>query len=106
MATISLRTRDGELHHFVGRIGMSMMENIRNAGFDELLAMCGGCLSCATCHVYVESVPPGAQLPSPTIDESELLEGSDYKQDNSRLSCQLPFDQSLDGIVVGIAPED
>lgn len=106
MATISLRTRDGELHQFEGRNAMSIMENIRNAGFDELLAMCGGCLSCATCHIYVESVPPGAVLPAPSVDERELLEGSDYRQDNSRLSCQIPFDQSLDGIVVGIAPED
>jgi 2Fe-2S ferredoxin len=106
MATISLRTRDGELHQFDGRTGMSLMENIRNAGFDELLAMCGGCLSCATCHIYVESAPPGATLPTPSIDERELLEGSDYRRDNSRLSCQIPFDQALDGIVVAIAPED
>ncbi|MDK4743111.1 2Fe-2S iron-sulfur cluster-binding protein [Rhizobium sp. LEGMi198b] len=106
MATISLRTRDGELHHFEGRIGMSLMENIRNAGFDELLAMCGGCLSCATCHVYVEGLPVEGQLPDASIDESELLEGSDYREHNSRLSCQIPFDQALDGIVVRIAPEE
>lgn len=106
MATISVRTRDGELHSFDGRIGASLMENIRNAGFDELLAMCGGCLSCATCHVYVEQLPGSASLPVASIDETELLEGSDYRQENSRLSCQIPFDETLSGIVIGIAAED
>lgn len=106
MATISVRTRNGELQSFDGRIGASLMENIRNAGFDELLAMCGGCLSCATCHVYVEQLPGSASLPLASIDEIELLEGSDYRQENSRLSCQVPFDESLSGIVIAIAPED
>ena len=106
MATISVRTRDGELHSFGGRVGMSMMENIRNAGFDELLAMCGGCLSCATCHIYVEQPPASASLASPSVDESELLEGSDYRRDNSRLSCQIQFSEALDGIIVAIAPEE
>jgi 2Fe-2S ferredoxin len=82
------------------------MENIRNAGFDELLAMCGGCLSCATCHVYVEQLPGRASLPVASIDETELLEGSDYRLENSRLSCQISFDETLSGIVIGIAPED
>lgn len=31
------------------------METIRDAGVDELLALCGGCCSCATCHVYVDA---------------------------------------------------
>jgi 2Fe-2S ferredoxin len=34
--------------------GRTVMEVIRDAGFDELLALCGGCCSCATCHVYVD----------------------------------------------------
>ncbi|MBY4609434.1 2Fe-2S iron-sulfur cluster binding domain-containing protein [Rhizobium sp. 9T] len=106
MATISVRTRDGEIHSFDGRVGASLMENIRTAGLEELLAMCGGCLSCATCHVYVEQVPGSASLPVASIDETELLEGSDYRQENSRLSCQIPFDETLSGIVIGIAPED
>lgn len=106
MSIISVRTRDGELHSFKGRVGASLMENIRSAGFDELLAMCGGCLSCATCHVYIEELPTAASLAALSIDESELLEGSDYRQENSRLSCQVPFDETLSGITVRIAPED
>jgi 2Fe-2S ferredoxin len=64
------------------------MEAIRAAGIDELLAMCGGCCSCATCHVYVD---PGfmALLPEISGDENALLDSSTHRHDNSRLSCQL-----------------
>ncbi|MEO1169773.1 MAG: 2Fe-2S iron-sulfur cluster-binding protein, partial [Pseudomonadota bacterium] len=34
--------------------GLTVMEVIRDNGFDELLALCGGCCSCATCHVHVD----------------------------------------------------
>ena len=32
----------------------SVMEIIRDNGFDELLALCGGSRSCGTCHVFVD----------------------------------------------------
>ena len=41
----------------------SLMEAIRDAGVDEMLAMCGGCCSCATCHVYIEE--SGGDLSEP-----------------------------------------
>lgn len=82
------------------------MENIRSAGYDELLAICGGHLSCATCHVCVESLPPGVELPKISSDEDDLLDGSDHRQANSRLSCQVPFRAELDGILLAIVAED
>ena len=54
MGAFTLITRDGDVHSVEGRDGVPLMEIIRDAGFCELAAMCGGCLSCATCHVYVE----------------------------------------------------
>jgi 2Fe-2S ferredoxin len=85
--------------------GLSVMEAIRDNGFDELLALCGGCCSCATCHVHVDE---GflAKLPAMSADEDDLLESSDHRQSNSRLSCQIPFAAELDGLKVTIAPED
>jgi 2Fe-2S ferredoxin len=81
------------------------MEAIRAAGMDELLAMCGGCCSCATCHVYVD---PGfmALLPERSGDENALLDSSTHRHDNSRLSCQLRLTDELRGIRVVIAPEE
>ncbi|HKR87360.1 MAG TPA: 2Fe-2S iron-sulfur cluster-binding protein [Phenylobacterium sp.] len=85
--------------------GRSVMEIIRDAGFDELLALCGGCLSCATCHVYVDEAFADL-LPKMSEDENDLLDSSDRRQPNSRLSCQIPFTDELDGLKVRIAPED
>ena len=85
--------------------GLTVMEAIRDNGFDELLALCGGCCSCATCHVHVD--PAFAErLPTMSEDENDLLDSSDYREANSRLSCQLSFTSDLDGLKVTIAPED
>lgn len=85
--------------------GLTVMEAIRDNGFDELLALCGGCCSCATCHVHVD--PAFAdKLPAISEDEDDLLESSDHRNETSRLSCQVPFTSDLDGLRVTIAPED
>jgi ferredoxin len=98
-----LKTRDGSVHQVAGREGIALMEIIRDAGFHELAAVCGGCLSCATCHVYVEA-PCG--VAGPGCDEDALLDCSDVRQPNSRLSCQIPYSGALAGISVTIAPDE
>lgn len=86
------------------RAGMSVMELIRDAGFESLPAFCGGCCSCATCHVYVD--PAFAdRLPLISEDEDALLDGADNRRPGSRLSCQIPFTADLDGLAVEIAPD-
>ncbi len=106
MGTITLKTRDGSVHEIEAREGVPIMELIRDAGIDELAAMCGGCLSCATCHVYIDHLPEGAELPGLGRDEDDLLDGSDWRRPESRLSCQIPFSSSLSRIALTIAPED
>lgn len=85
--------------------GRSVMQVLRDAGFDEVLALCGGCCSCATCHVHVES-EAHPNLPKITVDENDLLEGSSTRDERSRLSCQIPFTAELDGLRVRIARAD
>ena len=105
MAKLIIVGRDGSEKAVEGKNGWSVMENIRNAGFDELLALCGGCCSCATCHVHVD--PDYAdKLPPMSDDENELLSISDDRDSESRLSCQIPFTDALDGMTVTIAKED
>jgi len=85
--------------------GLTVMEVIRDNGFDELLALCGGSCSCATCHVFVD--PAFAdKMPAISSDEDDLLESSEYRSPASRLACQIPFGNDLDGLKVTIAPED
>ncbi|WP_375197676.1 2Fe-2S iron-sulfur cluster-binding protein [Sphingobium sp.] len=104
MVQIFVTGRDGTQRAVKGDAGLSLMEVIRDNGFDELLALCGGCCSCATCHVYVEE--GHTALPPLSEDESDLLDSSDQRDERSRLSCQLPLTADLDGLRVTIAPED
>ena len=97
--------RDGTERTVEGKAGWSVMENIRDAGFDELLALCGGCCSCATCHVHVDEAWVGRLKPIGP-DEDDLLDSSDHRSAASRLSCQIEFGPELDGLRVTIAPED
>ncbi len=105
MTSISIIDRSGSERSIVARNGISLMENIRDAGFDELLALCGGCMSCATCHVFVDDAYFD-RLPTISEDENDLLDSSDARQANSRLSCQIPVSADLDGLRATIAPED
>jgi len=105
MPKLVVVTREGEESVFEAEEGLSVMEVIRDNGVDELLALCGGCCSCATCHVYVDPAF-AAILPDMSDDENDLLDSSDHRNDTSRLSCQLVMREELDGLTVTIAPED
>ena len=104
-ATISVTDRSGAVHSLPITADRSLMETIRDAGMDELLAICGGCLSCATCHVYVDPASL-AKLPPISADEDDLLDSSEHRTGDSRLSCQIILTDDLAGLAVTIAPED
>ncbi len=104
MPAVTIILREGDAVSVDAEIGSSVMETIRNAGIDEVVALCGGSCSCATCHVFVEA-NQGA-LPEMAADEADMLECSLYRQPNSRLSCQLPVTAEMAGLVVRIAPEE
>ena len=105
MPVLSVTTREGATRRIQAEAGLSVMEVIRDAGVDELLALCGGCCSCATCHVHVdpEWLPRLAPISG---DEDDLLDSSSDRGASSRLSCQIPFTHALDGLAVTSAAED
>jgi ferredoxin len=105
MPLIEVTTRDGRTKQLTGQSGRSLMENLRGGGIEEILALCGGCCSCGTCHVYVDDRWLAA-LPPMTPNEDDLLDMTDMRQPNSRLSCQIVLGDALDGIAVTVAPED
>ncbi len=105
MPRLTVITREGEERTVEAASGLTVMEAIRDNGFDELLALCGGCCSCATCHVHVDPAFQ-ALLPAISEDEDDLLDSSDDRTETSRLSCQIPFTDDLDGLRVTIAAED
>jgi 2Fe-2S ferredoxin len=105
MPKLIVINRAGEESTIEADTGLSVMEAIRDNGFDELLALCGGCCSCATCHVHVDADWTD-KLPPVSADEDDLLDSSDHRNATSRLSCQIQMTAALDGLKVAIAPED
>ncbi|MEM7357980.1 MAG: 2Fe-2S iron-sulfur cluster-binding protein [Pseudomonadota bacterium] len=82
--------------------GLSLMEILRDEGYEEIMAMCGGCCSCATCHVHIAS-DQHDRLPVIEEDEEMLIELADnYDPAQSRLSCQIELSDELDGLKVQI----
>ena len=62
---------------------------------------CGGMALCASCHCYVNSEH---ELTEPSEDEEDMLDQAFFVEDNSRLSCQIKINESLDGLEVKLAP--
>jgi 2Fe-2S ferredoxin len=104
MAEIVIVDRDGKEHRVTGRVGVSLMESLREHDFG-VAAICGGMCSCATCHVWVDAAWLG-RLPPSQGDEIELLRELGSYKPESRLSCQVPFTEALAGLRVAIAPDE
>ena len=106
MGIIYATDRDGSEHELQGRERASFMEILKMAGL-SLEALCSGSCQCATCHIYVD--PDWIEkLPSPTEMETVTLEGEadeEIIKPNSRLGCQLQWNEEYDGIRVTVAPE-
>lgn len=105
MSSLTIVLRDGEERTVAVSGSPTLMEIIRNSGVDELMALCGGCCACATCHVLVDPAYV-EHLPTMSDDENDLLDSSDNRRENSRLSCQIKFSEALSGVRIVIAEED
>ncbi len=105
MPMLTVVDRAGEERTVDAEVGLSVMEVLKINGFDELLALCGGCCSCATCHVHVDPAYLD-RLPPIGEDEDDLLDVAEDRDATSRLSCQLPVTAALDGMRLRIAAEE
>jgi 2Fe-2S ferredoxin len=105
MPTLHVTNRAGEKHTIEAKAGANLMEVLRDKNMD-VEAICGGCCSCATCHVFIDPAF-ASKLPPLSADEQELVEETEaYKAGQSRLSCQIKITDALDGLVVEVAPEE
>jgi len=100
---IIVKDREGNVQELSADIGLTLMEIIRDAGMD-IEAACGGCCACATCHLYVDK-DWFSKLSAKEDDEESMLDQAFNIKDNSRLGCQIEFNEELDGIKVELAPE-
>ena len=83
--------------------GYSVMEGAIMNGVEGIEAECGGACSCATCHCYVQE-EWWDKLPEIGVIEDSMLEAATERRFNSRLTCQIPVTEELDGLIVEVAP--
>jgi ferredoxin, 2Fe-2S len=104
MPLLRVIDREGVGHEVAAKVGMKVMEVLRELDFG-VAAICGGMCSCATCHVYIDPQRMSS-LPAPMSDERELLAELSHAKSESRLSCQIDVVDALDGLLVTIAPDE
>lgn len=104
MAKITYIEWNGTEHQIEVAEGDTVMEGAIDNDIPGIEAICGGCCSCSTCHVYVDEAWIG-KLPEAEEEERDVLEGAPETRGNSRLSCQIEVGEHLDGLVVRMPEE-
>lgn len=101
MPRVDYIASDGSCVSFDVPVGENVMRGALYNGVEGIIGECGGGLSCATCHCYVDDAWSGRVGGPPTQAEQELLESAAAQvTPNSRLSCQIVMTDALDGLVV------
>jgi ferredoxin len=100
---ITIIDREGESHELIAPTDMNMniMELCRSYEL-PVTGECGGMAMCATCQCYLESEH---ELAEQSDDELDMLDQAFFVKSNSRLGCQIPISDEIDGIVLRLAPE-
>ena len=101
MSKIKFIEFNGTEHYVEGINGESVMEIAIANDVPGIEADCGGSCACGTCHVYINKDWIN-KLEQKNDMENSMLEFTDNVLENSRLSCQIEFDESLDGLEVSL----
>ena len=104
MPQITFIDSDGSEHVVHAPVGRTLMQAAVANGVTGILGDCGGSCSCATCHGYIDARWRDA-LPRISETEKDMLEGVPDRRADSRLCCQVPLSDALNGIVVRLPDE-
>lgn len=104
MPTIRFVGHDGTEYVVQAEAGRSLMEIAVDHQVPGIMAACGGCCTCATCHAYVDPAWVDRFAP-PSEDEEMMLEAVPGLRANSRLSCQLIVGEEHDGLLIRLPVE-
>ena len=97
MAKIKFIEHNGTEHDVEADNGLSIMQAAVNNGIPGIVAECGGACSCATCHVVVDNAW-WEKVGAPSDREESMLDLNPEREPQSRLSCQIPVTDELDGL--------
>ncbi len=100
---VTIIDREGEKHELIGPTDMNLniMELCKSYEL-PVIGECGGMAMCATCQCYLESE---TSLPEQSESELDMLDQAFHVKNNSRLGCQIHLNESIDGIILRLAPE-
>lgn len=101
MVRITYRTKQSEEVADVEE-GNSVMEGALFGGVAGIEGLCGGTISCGTCHIHVDEAW-FTLVGKPGESEAVLLESLDNYKPTSRLGCQIKVTNEFDGLVVEVA---
>lgn len=101
--TVHIIDREGVQHDLEAPTDMNMniMEVCKSYEL-PVEGTCGGMAMCASCQCYLESEH---ELAEQSDDELDMLDQAFHVEENSRLGCQIPISDEIDGIVLRLAPE-
>ena len=103
---ITIIDREGISHEIDAPTDMNMnlMEVVRSYELapEGTIGICGGMAMCASCQCYVNS---DHKLNAMEDEEDAMLSEAFNVKDNSRLSCQIPITEALNGLEIELAPD-
>ncbi len=105
MAEITVIQKDGSEKKIQAEDGWSLMEILRDAGFEAIEGACGGSMACATCHIYIHpdwTSKVVALDNEKSEEEEDMLDLAFDIRDSSRLGCQIRMSDELDGLIVAL----
>lgn len=81
--------------------GLTVMTTALRGLVPGIEGKCRGNCSCVTCHVHIHQ-DWITTVGEPSIMEESMLDFADDVGPNSRLACQIPVSEKLDGLEVRI----
>ena len=104
--TVYITDRNGKRHEVQAPTDMNMniMELIRAYELAEegTVGICGGMAMCASCQCYILNNVVSLER---NLDEQAMLWEAYHVKENSRLGCQIPITEAINGLEIEIAPE-
>ncbi|WP_430415862.1 2Fe-2S iron-sulfur cluster-binding protein [Parasphingorhabdus sp.] len=99
MVEICYVEHDGTRHKVKARTGLSLMDVAIMHHIPGVEGDCGGFGACGTCHVYLDEAAQSLVPPLHELESSTLTFAHDVRPE-SRLACQIPITDEMDGMTV------
>ncbi len=100
---IKIKDREGKLHEVEAPTDMNLnLMEVCKIHELPVEGICGGMAMCASCQCYVLS---NHELPEKNDEEEAMLSEAFFVKENSRLACQIPITETLNGLEIELAPD-